>query len=133
MSEPVTSDAASRLSEAASPGPRAVPGPADSTRNAFARLTDVRGVGEDTAGFPVAAAVSADRAAALLGVSPIRVVRLIDRGVVRAETDEKHQQISPAELARFHTETRQPRRAAMAALTGEITAATPADRVVQTR
>ena len=78
-------------------------------------------------------AVSTSLAAALLGFSPHTVVRLIDRGVVSAEADEEHPRISLSELARFHLETQQPRRVALAYLAGEITAATPADLVVHTR
>lgn len=77
--------------------------------------------------------VTTDRAAVLLGVSPMTIVRLIDRGVRRAEAEGQHRRISVSELARYHADTRSERRAAMAEIAGAITSATPADRQVQTR
>ena len=56
-----------------------------------------------------------------------------DRGELRAETRAVHRRIPVSELARYQAETRTRRRSAMAELTGDVTEATPADRVIETR
>jgi uncharacterized protein YbjQ (UPF0145 family) len=60
-------------------------------------------------------------------------VRLIDRGVLRADISAVHRRIPVSELARYQSETRNRRRSAMAELVGDITETAPADQVIATR
>lgn len=77
--------------------------------------------------------VTTQEAAALLGVSCMTVVRLIDNGELAATDGPVRRRISVAELARHQADIRRRRRAALAELTGEIREDTPPDQVIETR
>jgi excisionase family DNA binding protein len=100
---------------------------------AFGRLVDVLAVNADAVVFPADATVSTQQAAALLGVSRMTVVRLIDRGDLRAEGGAVHRRISVSELARYQAENSRRRRAAIAELADDIDEETPPDEVILTR
>lgn len=122
-----------RLRDAVDEALRVAPDITDSARAAFARLVDVLETSDDAVVFPAEATISTSHAAALLGVSRMTVVRLVDRGEMRAVTNAVHRRIPVAELARYQAETRTRRRSAMAELAGDVTGDTPADRVIETR
>ena len=61
------------------------------------------------------------------------MVRLIERGVLRADISAVHRRIPVSELARYQTETRNRRRSALAELASDVTETAPADRVIATR
>lgn len=100
---------------------------------AFARLVDVLEVNADAVVFPVDATVSTQQAAALLGVSRMTVVRLIDRGELTTEGGAVHRRISVSELARYQAESGRRRRSAIAVLSDDIYEDTPPDEVIDTR
>lgn len=133
MAGALTHDNASQLRAAVDEALRAAPDITDSARAAFARLVDVLDSSDDAVVFPAEATISTGQAAALLGVSRMTVVRLVDRGEMRAEAGGVHRRIAVSELARYQQETQARRRAAMANLAGDVTEDTPADRVIQTR
>lgn len=133
MARAIAQDEASRLRDAVDVALRGAPEITDSARAAFARLVDVLESSDDAVVFPAEATVSTSQAAALLGVSRMTVVRLVDRGEMRAETSAVHRRIPVTELARYQAETRTRRRSAMAELAGDVTEDTPADRVIETR
>lgn len=112
---------------------RATPGLTDAARAAFSRLVDVLETGADAVVFPVEATVTTSEAAALLGVSRMTVVRLIDRGELPAETSAVHRRIPVSGLARYQADSQSRRRSALAELADDITETTPTDRVVETR
>ena len=105
----------------------------DNARAAFARLVDVLESSDDAVVFPAEATITTSEAAALLGISRMSVVRLIDRGALQADISAVHRRISVTELARYQTETRKRRRSALADLASDITDSTPADQVIATR
>ena len=133
MAGAITHDKASQLRDAVDEALRAAPEITDSARAAFARLVDGLESSDDAVVFPAEATISTSQAAALLGVSRMTVVRLVDRGEMRAETSAVHRRIPVAELARYQAVTQTRRRSAMAELAGEVTEDTPADRVIETR
>lgn len=100
---------------------------------AFGRLIDVLEVNADAVVLPADATVSTQRAAALLGVSRMTVVRLIDRGELTAEGGAVHRRISASELARYQTESSRRRRSAIGELADDIDEDTPPDEVINTR
>jgi excisionase family DNA binding protein len=100
---------------------------------AFVRLVDVLEANADAVVFPVNATVSTQRAAALLGVSRMTVVRLIDRGELTAEGGAVHRRISVSELARYQAESSNRRRSAIAELASDIDEDTPPDEVIDPR
>jgi excisionase family DNA binding protein len=100
---------------------------------AFGRLVDVLQVNADAVVLPADATVSTQQAAALLGVSRMTVVRLIDRGELTAEGGAVHRRISVSELARYQAESSHRRRSAIADLADDIDENTPPDEVIDTR
>ncbi len=77
--------------------------------------------------------VSTQKAAELLGVSRMTVVRLIDRGELAAEGGGVHRRIAVAELARYRAASAARRTAALHSLAQEISGDTPPDQVIITR
>jgi excisionase family DNA binding protein len=100
---------------------------------AFSRLVDVLETNADAVVFAADATVSAQQAAALLGVSRMTVVRLIDRGELASDGGAVHRRISVSELARYQAESSRRRRSAIAELATDVDHDTPADEVVRTR
>jgi excisionase family DNA binding protein len=100
---------------------------------AFGRLVDVLEVNADAVVLPADATVSTQQAAALLGVSRMTVVRLIDRGELTAEGGAVHRRISMSELARYQAESSRRRRSAIAELADDIDEDTPPEQVIDTR
>jgi excisionase family DNA binding protein len=100
---------------------------------AFGRLVDVLEANADAVVFPADATVSTQQVAALLGVSRMTVVRLIDRGELTAEGGAVHRRISVSELTRYQAESSRRRRSAIAELAGDIDEDTPPDEVIDTR
>ena len=100
---------------------------------AFRRLVDVLEASPDVVIFASEQTVSTQQAAALLGVSRMTVVRLIDRGELGADTAAVHRRISVSELARYQSESKARRSAAMDELAGDIGEGTPPDEVISTR
>lgn len=133
MAGAIAHDKAPQLRDAVDEALRAAPEITDSARAAFARLVDVLESSDDAVVFPAEATISTSQAAALLGVSRMTVVRLVDRGELRAETSTVHRRVPVSELARYQAETQARRRSAMAELAGDVTEATPSDRVIETR
>ena len=99
---------------------------------AFGRLVDVLESNSEAVVFAADATVTTQQAAALLGVSRMTVVRLIDRGELTAE-GAVHRRIFASELARYTAESSRRRRSAMAELANEIGEGTPPDQVIETR
>lgn len=110
-----------------------MPNLTDNVRAAFGRLIDVLESSGDAVVFPAEASLSTTQAADLLGVSRMTVVRLIDRGELHADTSSVHRRIPVSELKRYQTEFRRRQRTAMSEFAEDITATTPADRVIETR
>lgn len=110
-----------------------MPNLTDNVRAAFGRLIDVLESSGDAVVFPAEASLSTTQAADLLGVSRMTVVRLIDRGELHADASSVHRRIPVSELKRYQTEFRRRQRTAMSELAEDITATTPADRVIETR
>ncbi|NYG35536.1 helix-turn-helix domain-containing protein [Janibacter alkaliphilus] len=133
MAGAIAHEKAVQLREAVDEALRGTPEITDTARAAFARLLDVLESSDDAVVFPAEATISTSQAAALLGVSRMTVVRLVDRGDLQAETSAVHRRISVSELARYQAEAQSRRRSAMTELAGDVTAATPADRVIETR
>lgn len=100
---------------------------------AFGRLVDVLEANADAVVFPADATLSTQQAAALLGVSRMTVVRLIDRGELTAEGGAVHRRISVSELTRYQAESSRRRRSAIAELVDDIDEDTPPDEVIDTR
>ncbi|HEU5270769.1 MAG TPA: helix-turn-helix domain-containing protein [Jatrophihabitans sp.] len=100
---------------------------------AFGRLVDVLEANADAVVFPADATLSTQQAAALLGVSRMTVVRLIDRGELTAEGGAVHRRISVSELARYQAESSRRRRSAIAELADDLDQDTPPDEVIATR
>lgn len=100
---------------------------------AFGRLVDVLESSADAVVFPADATVSTQQAAALLGVSRMTVVRLIDRGELGAEGGAVHRRIFVSELARYQAESSHRRRTAMVELADDVSEGMPPDQVIETR
>ncbi len=83
--------------------------------------------------LPSGTVISTQKAADLLGVSRMTVVRLIDRGELAAEGGGVHRRIAVSELARYRADRAARRRAALRGLAQEIDEGTPPDRVINTR
>jgi len=111
---------------------RASPELSESALAAFERLVDVLESNADAVVFAADATVTTQQAAALLGVSRMTVVRLVDRGELGAE-GAVHRRIFVSELARFQAESSRRRRSALAELADEISEGTPPDQVIETR
>ena len=94
---------------------------------AFGRLVDVLESNSGAVVFATDATVTTQQAAALLGVSRMTVVRLVDRGELTAE-GAVHRRIFASELARYTAESSRRRRSAMAELANEIGEGTPPDQ-----
>lgn len=129
----MTREEALQLREAVGAALGALPQVERKTRSAFYRLIDALKESSDVVIFPAHATVSTSQAAELLGVSRMTVVRLIDRGEIRADVVNVHRRISVAELERYQADVVSRKREAMAELAADITEDAPADRVVATR
>jgi excisionase family DNA binding protein len=112
---------------------RSSPGVPATALAAFGRLVDVLEANADAVVFASDATVSTQEAAALLGVSRMTVVRLVDRGELTAEGGAVHRRISVPELARYQAESSRRRRSAIAELADDIDEDTPPDEVIETR
>jgi excisionase family DNA binding protein len=104
-----------------------------SARAAFGRLVDVLESNADAVVFAADDTVTTQQAAALLGVSRMTVVRLVDRGELAAVGGAVHRRIFASELARYQAESSRRRRSAIAELADEIGEDTPPDQVIETR
>lgn len=102
-------------------------------REALDRLLDVLEAHNDAVVFPVDATLSTQEVAALLGVSRMTVVRLIDRGTLAAENGAVHRRIAVSEVARYQHDSTRRRRSAMAALADGLDQNMPPDEVMNTR
>lgn len=105
----------------------------DSARDAFLRLVDVLESSSEAVVFPSDTVVSTQKAAEMLCVSRMTVVRLIDRGELAAEGGGVHRRIAVAELARYRASSAAQRTAALHSLAQEISEDTPPDQVISTR
>ncbi|MEO9220614.1 MAG: helix-turn-helix domain-containing protein [Mycobacteriaceae bacterium] len=77
--------------------------------------------------------LSTQKAADLLGVSRMTVVRLIDRGELAAQGGGIHRRIADSELARYQAASVLQRRATLHGLAQEISEGAPPDQVISTR
>lgn len=102
-------------------------------RAAFARLAEVLSEGHGAVILPRDEMISTQQAAGLLGVSRMTVVRLIERGGLRAHMHGSHRRVAASEVARYAEESATRRRRALGAMAREVTAETPPDRIVRTR
>lgn len=102
-------------------------------RDAFLLLIDVLESSPEAVVLPSDAMVSTQMAGDLLGVSRMTVVRLIDRGELRAEGGRVHRRIAVSELVRYRTASAARHSAALRALAQEIGESTPPDQVIRTR
>lgn len=100
---------------------------------AFRRLVDVLESSADAVVFPADATVSTQEAAALLGVSRMTVVRLIDREKLTAEGGAVHRRIAVTELARYQADSSRRRRAALTELAADLGTDSPTDQIIRTR
>lgn len=100
---------------------------------AFERLVDVLETSPDAVIFASEQTISTQQAAALLGVSRMTVVRLIDRGELTADTAAVHRRVPVSELARYQRESKARRSGALDELALDITEDTPPDEVISTR
>ena len=133
MAGAIAHDEAQHLRSALSKVLRASPELPASALAAFGRLVDVLESSAYAVVFPADETVSTQQAAALLGVSRMTVVRLIDRGELAAEGGAVHRRIFVSELARYQAESSRRRRTAMVELGEDINDSTPPDRVIETR
>ncbi|PZS14824.1 MAG: hypothetical protein DLM57_13885 [Pseudonocardiales bacterium] len=133
MSGVIARDEAQHLRSALSEVLRASPELPAVALAAFGRLVDVLESSADAVVFPADATVSTQQAAALLGVSRMTVVRLIDRGELSAEGGAVHRRIFVSELARYQAESSRRRRTAMVELVDDISEGMPPDQVIATR
>lgn len=104
-----------------------------SGRDAFLRLVEVFESSPEAVVLPVDTVVSTQKAAEMLGVSRMTVVRLIDRGELAAECGGVHRRIAVAELVSYRAASAARRTAALHSLAQEISEDTPPDRVMSTR
>lgn len=105
----------------------------DSARDAFLRLVDVLESSPEAVVLPSDTVVSTQKAAELLGVSRMTVVRLIDRRELAAEGGGVHRRIAVAELARYRAASAVRRTAGLHGLAQEISEDAPPDQVINTR
>jgi len=133
MTGAIAHDEAQQLRAALDDLLRSSPDISDNARAAFVRLVDVLEANRDAVVFAADETVSTQQAAALLGVSRMTVVRLVDRGELHVEGGAVHRRIFVSELARYQAESSRRRRSALAELAGDIDQDTPADRVIETR
>lgn len=109
------------------------PGLSENAVSAFERVVDVIAAGGDAAVFDARELITTGQAAALLGVSRMTVVRLIERGELEAGVSGSHRRIAVSELARYQTDSGRRRREALAELASDINDTAPADEVIMTR
>jgi excisionase family DNA binding protein len=126
-------DAAQHLRTALDEALRDTPELPATARAAFGRLVDVLEAKADAVIFPADATVSTQRAAELLGVSRMTVVRLVDRGELAAEGGAVHRRISVSELGRYHAENCRRHRSAVAELAADIDQDLPPNEPIRTR
>lgn len=133
MAGAIAQDTAQHLRASLDEVLRSAPNAPATALAAFGRLVDVLEANADAVVFSADATVSTQQAAALLGVSRMTVVRLVDRGELTAEGGAVHRRISVSELARHQAESGRRRRSAIAELADDIDEDTPADEVIETR
>lgn len=104
----------------------------DSTREAFLRLVDVLESNSEAVVLAADTFISTQQAADLLGISRMTVVRLIDRGELKAEGD-VHRRIQASELAHYRDVSSRKRKAALHELAQEVSEDTQPDQVIATR
>lgn len=109
------------------------PNVSDLALDAFLRLVDVLESNAEAVVLPSETLVSTQRAADILGVSRMTVVRLIDRGDLAAEGGGVHRRVAASELARYRESSANRRRDALHELAREIGEDTPPDQVIRTR
>jgi excisionase family DNA binding protein len=100
---------------------------------AFERLVDVLEASPDAVIFALEERISTQQAAALLGVSRMTVVRLIDRGELAAGTAGVHRRVPVSELARYQRDSKTRRSAALDELAHDVTEDAPRDELIFTR
>lgn len=105
----------------------------DSTRAAFLSLVDVLEASPEAVVLASDVAISTQKAADLLGISRMTVVRLIDRGELMSEGGGVHRRIAASELSRYRAASATRRRAALHGLAQEISDRCPPDEVISTR
>ncbi|MGI8459990.1 MAG: helix-turn-helix domain-containing protein [Propionibacteriaceae bacterium] len=105
----------------------------ETARDVLIHLVDVLEASPDAVVFPADAVLSTQEVADVLGVSRMTVTRLIDRGELDAEGGGVHRRITASEVARYRTERRTKRRAALRELAHEITDDIPPDEILTTR
>ncbi|GAA1346867.1 helix-turn-helix domain-containing protein [Falsarthrobacter nasiphocae] len=101
--------------------------------DAFRELLSVLQTSRRAVIFPSDKSLTTGEAAAALGVSRMTVVRLIDRGALRASTEGTHRRITALELQRYREDREARQLAALHTLGEDITDDTPPDRVIKTR
>lgn len=102
-------------------------------RAAMLTLMEVLESSEEAVVMPADALLGTQEAAALLGVSRMTVVRLVDRGELAVDHAGTHRRIRAGEIARYRAETSSRRRAALDELAHDITDTLGPDEVVSTR
>jgi len=99
----------------------------------FERLVEVLETNADAVVFPADETVSTQQAAALLGISRMTVVRLVERGELAAKGGAVHRRISVSELARYQAESSHRRQSGIVEFADDINKDTPPDEVITTR
>ena len=132
MSGAIAHDQAQRLREALEDALRRSGHEQDSTRDAFLRLVEVLETSPTAVVLPADDLLSTHEAAALLGVSRMTVVRLIERGKLTSQGGGVHRRIAASEVARYRDDAATRKRTALQGLADEIDQA-PADQVIRTR
>jgi excisionase family DNA binding protein len=136
MTAAIAHDQAQRLREALDRAFREAGDSLDisgAAREAFLRLVDVLESSPEAVVLPSDTLLSTQRAADLLGVSRMTIVRLIDRGELFAQGGGVHRRIAASELARYQVSRDLRRRDALHDLAQEINDGTPPDQVINTR
>ncbi|MDT0261447.1 helix-turn-helix domain-containing protein [Jatrophihabitans lederbergiae] len=133
MAEALAQETAQTLRAALDEALRSATNVPTRAREALERLLVVLESHNDAVVFPADATLSTQEAAALLGVSRMTVVRLIDRGTLAAERGAVHRRIAVSELARYQRDSARRRRSAMAALADDLDENAPPDEVISTR
>lgn len=107
--------------------------PVKAARDPFLRLLEVLETSPGAAILPADELLSTRAVADHLGVSRMTVVRLIDRGAIEAAGAGVHRKVRASEVERYLRERSAKRRAAVAALAGDVGADMPDDKVLRTR
>ena len=104
-----------------------------SARGAFFRLIEVLESNAEAVVLPADTTLGTQRAADILGVSRMTVVRLIDRGELPAGGTGVHRRIGASDLAEYQKVIASRRRHGLRGLAREITEEMPPDQVIATR